>query len=80
MHHAGKLSKSERLQRVYNLLIQQGKRGATTAQINATCHSTRASSDVSDLRRSLTNKTIKCQFECVNQNGRRIHRFTLVQK
>ena len=42
------------------------------------CQSTRASSDVSDLRRSLTDKAIVCQFEGHSPNGRKVHRYTMV--
>lgn len=79
-HHAGNLTTSERLQRVYTLLHRQGKRGSTTAEINHLCQSTRASSDVSDLRRSLTDKAIVCQFEGHSPNGRKVHRYTMVAK
>ena len=79
-HHGGQLSKSERLQRVYSLLKRRGRVGATTRQINIACESTRASSDVSDLRRNLTDKAIACRLERVTRAGRKIHRFTLVPK
>lgn len=79
-HHAGKLDKSQRLWKVYNFLKRRGTRGASTIEVNEYCDSTRASSDISDLRRSLTNSLVECKFEGISREGRKIHRFTLVPK
>lgn len=76
-NHAGQLSKSERLQRVYKLLKRSRP---TTIQINAACNSTRASSDVSDLRRSLKGEVIICEYIGRSDAGRKVHRFTMGAK
>jgi hypothetical protein len=50
MIHFAKLEKSERLQRIYNLLKERDATGATTLEISRICDTVCAGSGVAELR------------------------------
>ena len=72
---AASLATSKKLQRVLAFLQLCASRGATTWEINQACNSTRASSDISELR--YNGIQIDCIPEGVNENGAQVNRFIL---
>ena len=72
--HAGKLGKSQRLDKLLTFLRKRGAGGATTMGITIHCGSTRPSSDVSELRHN--GVAIRTDYEGLD-NGRRIYRYTI---
>lgn len=73
--HAAKPD-SQRLTRLMDLLRQRGDAGVTTLEINHLCDSTRASSDVSELRHA-TGAIVECRYIGQTGNGRRLHSYRL---
>lgn len=72
--HAATLE-SNRVQKLLSLLRAVREKGATTLQINEACGSTRASSDVSELRAN--GVAVVCRHDHTTDSGRRVHRFWL---
>ena len=75
MIHFAKLEKSERLQRIYNLLRERGSVGATTLEITQKCDTVCAGSGVAELRAN--KKKIKAVPERETGTGRRVFRYFL---
>lgn len=75
--HHGTLE-SPRLAKLLAYLKQRGDDGATTLELAQGCYSTRPSSDVSELRAN--GVLIETLFEGVNENGRRVHRYRLIER
>lgn len=78
--HHGDMN-SPRIKKLLDHLKTKGDAGATTLELCDECVSTRASSDVSELRACLRlegrGRWVETRFEGVNQNGRRVHRYVL---
>ena len=72
--HASPLQ-SSRMQRLLTFLRARGSQGATTLEINERCDSTRASSDVSELRAN--GLRVVASYEGKTESGRRVHRYAL---
>jgi len=72
-HHS--TLESPRLSKLLSFLRQRGKRGATTFEITAELLTTRASSDVSELRAN--GIAVACVCEGKTETGRKINRYTL---
>ena len=65
------------MQKLLKFLRSRGAEGATTFEITVHCQTTRATSDVSELRAN--NVDIITAYEGENENGRKIHRYTLAE-
>ena len=74
-HHSS-LS-SPRLAKLLAFLRECKARGATTLQITQACTTTRASSDVSELR--ACGVKVVDKFEGTNENGRKVFRYFLAE-
>lgn len=72
--HAGKLEKSERLQKLYGALKRAGRSGMTTWQLVRACQSSNPARDASELRHQ--NIPVRCDYEGLNK-GRKVYRYTL---
>lgn len=72
--HAASLS-SPRLRKMLDALEANPVTGCTTMTLCQWCDSTRASSDISELRRN--GVPIEVTYEGKNQNGRRVYRYKL---
>ena len=72
-HHSS--LESGRMQKLLRYLESVGDIGATTMQICQACQTTRASSDISELRAN--GVEIEDQFDGTNENGRKIYRYRL---
>ena len=70
---------SSRIKKLLAFLESRGEQGATTIEITSACQTTRASSDVAELRACLagTAKRIETIYEGENENKRRVHRYVL---
>ena len=70
---------SPRIKKLLAFLESRGEQGATTIEITSACQTTRASSDVAELRACLagTAKRIETIYEGENENKRRVHRYIL---
>jgi hypothetical protein len=70
---------SPRIKKLLAFLEARGAQGATTIEITTACVTTRASSDVAELRACLvgTAKRIETTYEGENENKRRVHRYVL---
>ena len=79
-HHS--TLESPRIAKLLAHLEAKGEQGATTLELCEQCISTRASSDVSELRACLVDspRWIETVFEGTNENGRRVHRYILRQR
>ena len=75
-HHAS--IDSDRIQRIIKALSDAGRSGLTTIQLNDICGSTRASSDVSEVRSC--GIPIRCKYEGQTDSGRRVFRYRLVSQ
>jgi hypothetical protein len=73
--HAARLEKSIRLRRVLAVLRGSRRSGITTLALNELAHSTRGSSDVSELRAN--GFVIECRPGGTTPDGLRIHRYHL---
>jgi hypothetical protein len=73
--HHGKIVPGNRLWRVLRWLREAGQRGATTIELNRFCRTTRASSDISELRRNAID--IVTQYVGKNRNGNKVYRYRL---
>jgi hypothetical protein len=74
-HHS--TLESPRLAKLRAFLRAQGAAGATTLQITQACTTTRASSDVSELR--ACGVAVVDRFEGTNENGRKVFRYFLAE-
>ncbi len=74
--HHGTLE-SPRLKKLLAFLIERGRWGATTFDITAECQTTRASSDISELRANGID--IFCLPEGMNETGRQVNRFFIAE-
>ena len=70
---------SPRIKKLLAFLESRGDQGATTIEITSACQTTRASSDVAELRACIagTARTIDTIYEGENDNKRRVHRYVL---
>lgn len=68
---------SDRLQKPLNALREAGSRGLTPIELNRICASTRASSDISELRQN--GIPIEKSYEGESANGRKVWRYRLVE-
>jgi hypothetical protein len=75
--HKSPLS-AERMQKLLFFLRGRGATGATTLDINEHCASTRASSDVSELRAN--GQRVVMAYEGKTANGRKLHRYFLIEE
>ena len=75
MIHFAKLEKSERLQRIYNLLVERGPLGATTREIDRICDTVCAHTGIAELRAN--KKNIKTTCERDTATGRKVFRYFL---
>ena len=73
--HFAKLEKSKRLQRIYRLLLERGRLGATTLEITQLCDTVCAGSGVAELRAN--GKRIRAVAERETRTGRRVFRYFL---
>ena len=69
---------AERMQKLLTFLRERGQHGATTLEINEHCSSTRASSDVSELRAN--GVRVVMSYEGKTESGRKIHRYAIVEE
>ena len=67
---------SPRLKKLLAFLQERGGSGATTFEITQQCQTTRASSDVSELRAN--GIAVEDSFEGTNENGRKIFRYRIL--
>ncbi len=74
--HHGSLD-NQRLKVVLDLLRSRAASGATTMEINTITNSTRASSDVSEIRHN--GLEVVCVYEGRTQNNRKINRYYLAE-
>ena len=74
-HHSG--IDSSRIQRIVQALRGASHWGMTTLELNESCGSTRASSDVSEAR--ACGMPIECEYHGKSANGRKIYRYFLRQ-
>lgn len=74
--HAGKAEKSPSLKACLTLLRARGSQGVTTWEFIEAAHVANPATEISALRHN--GYTIKCQYESVNENGRKIYRYTLL--
>ena len=58
-------------------LKSAGGKGLTTIEINERCQTTRASSDISELRQN--GVEVQVDFNGTSQNGRKVYRYSLWQ-
>jgi hypothetical protein len=72
-HHS--TLESPRLAKLLAFLRQRGQHGATTFEITAECLTTRASSDISELRAN--GIQVDCSCEGMTETGRKINRYKL---
>ena len=70
---------SPRIKKLLTFLESRGDQGATTIEITSACQTTRASSDVAELRACIagTARTIETIYEGENDRKRRVHRYVL---
>lgn len=66
---------SDRIQKPLAALKSAGERGLTPIELNQICNSTRASSDLSELRQH--GIPIEKSYDGTSQNGRRVYRYRL---
>lgn len=66
---------SPRIAKLLDFLKQRGHAGATTLEITANCETTRASSDISELRANGVD--VSCSYEGKTATGRSINRYAL---
>ena len=69
---------SSRIQKPLNALREAGSRGLTPIELNEICQSTRASSDISELRQH--GIPIEKHYEGESASGRRVFRYRLQPK
>lgn len=72
--HAASLD-SPRLKKLLALLQERGESGATTMEICDQCASTRASSDISELRKN--GVQVAMEYRGLNGNNRKVYRYKL---
>jgi len=75
--HRTKTENSDRHKRVLRFLRERGPRGATTREISRTCEVYGLSATISELRAN--NYQIDCRYERETENGRKVHRYFLVE-
>lgn len=76
MIHFAKLEKSERLQRIYNLLKERGPFGATSREIDRICDTVCAHTGIAELRSNGV-KIRPAAIERETVTGRRVFRYFL---
>ncbi len=68
--------KSDRIQKPLQALLAAGERGLTPIELNNICGSTRASSDLSELRQH--GIAITKKFDGKSANGRMVYRYSIL--